>query len=48
MKVTYDKYYQPEDLFGETYPELIGFFAAYPKKEKYWAWVAGKVEMPLL
>ena len=34
MKVTYDKYYQTENLFGEPYPELIEFFAEYPKKGK--------------
>jgi len=32
MTVTYDKYYQTENLFGEPYPELIDFFTAYPKK----------------
>ena len=26
MKVTYDKYYQTENLFGDPYPELITFF----------------------
>lgn len=34
MTVTYDKYYQTEDFFGEPYPELIGFFSKYPKKGK--------------
>jgi 2-polyprenyl-3-methyl-5-hydroxy-6-metoxy-1,4-benzoquinol methylase len=34
MKVTYDKYYQTENLFGEPYPELIEFFTDYPKKVK--------------
>ncbi len=34
MKVTYDKYYQTENLFGDPYPELIEFFAAYPRKGK--------------
>ncbi len=34
MTVTYDKYYQTENLFGEPYPELIEFFAEYPKKGK--------------
>tara|TARA_R110002072_G_C7889104_1_gene528676 strand:- start:59 stop:625 length:567 start_codon:yes stop_codon:yes gene_type:complete len=34
MKVTYDKYYQTENLFGEPYPELIEFFTEYPKKGK--------------
>lgn len=34
MKVTYDKYYQTENLFGEPYPELLEFFAAYPTKGK--------------
>jgi len=34
MEVTYDKYYQTENLFGEPYPELIGFLAGYPKKGK--------------
>src|SRR6056297_904440 len=34
MKVTYDKYYETENLFGEPYPELIEFFAEYPKKGK--------------
>ena len=32
MTVTYDKYYQTENLFGEPYPELIEFFAEYPNK----------------
>ncbi len=32
MKVTYDKYYLTENLFGEPFPELIEFFAEYPKK----------------
>ena len=34
MTLTYDKYYQAENLFGEPYPELIEFFADYPKKGK--------------
>ncbi|MEM8967214.1 MAG: class I SAM-dependent methyltransferase [Bacteroidota bacterium] len=34
MKVTYDQYYQTENLFGEPYPELIEFFAKYPEKGK--------------
>lgn len=34
MTVTYDKYYQTENLFGEPYPELIEFFAEFPKKGK--------------
>jgi len=32
MTVTYDTYYQTENLFGEPYPELIDFFNKYPKK----------------
>ncbi|MFT4682485.1 MAG: tellurite methyltransferase [Flavobacteriales bacterium] len=34
MIVTYDKYYQTENLFGEPYPELVAFFAKYPQKGK--------------
>ena len=34
MTVTYDKYYQTKNLFGEPYPELIEFFAEYPRKGK--------------
>ncbi len=34
MTISYDKYYQTENLFGDPYPELIGFFAEYPKKGK--------------
>ncbi|AWW00632.1 class I SAM-dependent methyltransferase [Arcticibacterium luteifluviistationis] len=34
MVVTYDKYYQTENLFGEPYPELMGFFSAYPPNGK--------------
>ncbi len=34
MKVAYDNYYQSENLFGEPYPELIEFFANFPKKGK--------------
>lgn len=34
MTVTYDKYYQTENLFGEPYPELIEFMSNYPKKGK--------------
>lgn len=32
MTVTYDKYYQTENLFGQPYPELIEFMSNYPKK----------------
>lgn len=32
MTVPYDKYYQTENLFGDPSPELIEFFAEYPKK----------------
>lgn len=32
MAVSYDKYYQTEDLFGKPYPELIDFMSEYPKK----------------
>lgn len=34
MSVTYDDYYQTENLFGDPFPELIDFFATYPKKGK--------------
>lgn len=34
MTVTYDKYYQTENLFGEPYLELIDFFTEYCKKGK--------------
>ncbi len=34
MTVTYDKYYQTVNLFGEPYPELITFFTEYPIKGK--------------
>jgi tellurite methyltransferase len=34
MFMTYDNYYQTENLFGEPYPELIEFLAAYPHKGK--------------
>ena len=34
MTVTYDKYYQTENLFGDPYSELIEFFAEYPKNGK--------------
>lgn len=34
MPVSYDRYYQTENLFGEPYPELIAFFAEYPNKGK--------------
>lgn len=34
MTVTYDKYYQTANLFGEPYPELIEFFAEFPIKGK--------------
>lgn len=29
MNITYDKYYQTENLFAKPYPELIDFFAEY-------------------
>lgn len=32
--VSYDQYYQTENLFGEPYPELIEFLAHYHKKGK--------------
>jgi len=34
VKVTYDTYYQTENLFGKPYPELIDFFKKYPQKGK--------------
>lgn len=34
MKISYDKYYQTKNLFGEPYPELIAFFAGYPERGK--------------
>lgn len=34
MTDKYNKYYQTENLFGEPYPELIEFFADFPKKGK--------------
>lgn len=34
MSITYDKYYQTENLFGMPYPELMAFFSEYPKKGK--------------
>lgn len=34
MTVSYDNYYQTENLFGEPYPELIEFMSNYPKKGK--------------
>jgi 2-polyprenyl-3-methyl-5-hydroxy-6-metoxy-1,4-benzoquinol methylase len=34
MPVSYDKYYQTINLFGEPYPELIDFLTNYPKKGK--------------
>lgn len=34
MTVTYDNYYQTENLFGAAYPELIAFFNTYPTKGK--------------
>jgi tellurite methyltransferase len=34
MTVTYDKYYQTENLFGESYPELIEFMSNCPNKGK--------------
>ncbi len=32
VRVTYDKHYKTENLFGKPYPELIEFFAEYPEK----------------
>ena len=32
MTVTYDKYYQTENLFGRPFRELMDFFSEYPKK----------------
>ena len=34
MPVTYDKYYETDNLFGDPYPELLEFFASYPKEAK--------------
>lgn len=34
MTVTYDKYYETENLFGKPYPELIEFFKEYPRRGK--------------
>ena len=34
MTVSYDKYYQTANLFGEPYPELIEFMSVFPKKGK--------------
>lgn len=34
MNVTYDKYYQTENLFGEPYPELINYFSTHPSRGK--------------
>lgn len=34
MTIAYDKYYRTDNLFGDPYPELIEFFAAYPVKGK--------------
>ena len=34
MAVSYDSFYQTENLFGDPYPELIDFFATYPRKGK--------------
>lgn len=34
IEVTYDKYYQTENLFGEPYRELIDFFSEYPPTGK--------------
>ena len=34
MTVTYDKYYQTKNFFGEPYPELIEFFTEFPMKGK--------------
>src|SRR6056300_373159 len=32
--MNYDNYYQTKNLFGQAYPELLEFFAKYPKKGK--------------
>lgn len=32
--VSYDQYYQTENLFGKPYPELMEFFDQFPKKGK--------------
>lgn len=32
MSVTYDKYYQTSNLFGEPYPELVVFFSSFPSR----------------
>jgi 2-polyprenyl-3-methyl-5-hydroxy-6-metoxy-1,4-benzoquinol methylase len=32
--MSYDKYYQTENLFGEPYPELLAFFKNYPLNGK--------------
>ena len=34
MTVSYDKYYQTENLFGDPYPELIEFLSDYPQRGK--------------
>ena len=34
MAVSYDSFYQTENLFGDPYPELIDFFTTYPRKGK--------------
>lgn len=34
MTMSYDKYYQTENLFGEPYPELVKFFADYTRRGK--------------
>lgn len=34
MSISYDKYYQTENLFGNPYPELIKFFAGWAKRGK--------------
>ena len=34
MTVSYDKYYQTKNLFGDPYPELIEFFTDHPEKGK--------------
>lgn len=34
MTVSYNKYYQTENLFGQAFPELIDFFANYRTKGK--------------
>lgn len=34
MSISYNKYYQTENLFGNPYPELIDFFAGLAKRGK--------------